>query len=235
MNKVRHLLKLADEYQTQGVLDLCVKCLRDVPKSEDNVVTILFLATDTEMARDDSRLDGVRSECETLVEDMELADITGMSNFKNLNRDSMESVLVRRSKRLETCLKRVYPQLFGLVEYCLFMKLDGYSSGKISRCPRHFPKSGQNANKANKDLVQRIRNCSACRRMIKQLVSSSVKAVKNPSTLLGLGFSFSIPTSGLGAASRETAVSEYFYGGSYHFDEELITLLQDIDNVISIL
>ena len=78
MNKVRHLLKLADEYQTQGVLDLCVKCLRDVPKSEDNVVTILFLATDTEMARDDSRLDGVRSECETLVEDMELADITGI-------------------------------------------------------------------------------------------------------------------------------------------------------------
>ena len=71
--------------------------------------------------------------------------------------------------------------------------------------------------------------------MIKQLVSSSVKAVKNPTTLLGLGFSFSIPTSGLGAASRETALSEYFYGGSYHFDEELITLLQDIDIVISIL
>ena len=236
MNKVRHLLKLADEYQTQGVLDLCVKCLRDVPKSENNVVTILFLATDTEMARDDNRLDGVRSECETLVEDMELADITGMSDFKNLNRDSMESVLVRRSKRLETCLKRVYPQLFGLVEYCLFMKLDGYSSGKkVSRCPQHFPESGQNANKANEDLVQRIRNCSVCRGMIKQLVSSSVKGVEKSSTRPVVGFSFSFPTSGLGAASRETAVSEYFYGGNYHFDKELITLLKDIDNVISIL
>ena len=170
-----------------------------------------------------------RFQCETLVEDMELADITGKSDFKNLNRDSMESVLVRRSKRLETCLKRVYPQLFGLVEYCLFMKLDGYSSGKVSRCPQHFPEIGQNANKANEDLVQRIRNCSVCRGMIKQLVSSSV------STLPVLGLSFPYRPPGLGATSRETAVSEYFYGGKYHFDEELITLLKDIDNVISIL
>lgn len=71
--------------------------------------------------------------------------------------------------------------------------------------------------------------------MIKQLVSSSVKGVKKLSTQPVVGFNFSFPISGLGAASRETAVSEYFYGGNYHFDKELITLLKDIDNVISIL
>ena len=228
MNKVRHLLKLADEYQTQGVLDLCVKCLRDVPKYEDNVVTILFLATDTEMARDDCRLDGVRRECETLVEDMELADITGKSDFKNLNRDSMESVLVRRSKRLETCLKGVYPQLVGLVEYCLFMKLDRYAPGEVSRCPQHFPGGGRNVNKANRDLVQRIRKCSVCRGMIQQLVSSSVK---KQSTATASGHGFPVLSSTLGAGLRVTAPKEYLYGGSYHFDEELITLLKDIDKL----
>lgn len=228
MKKVRHLLKLADEYQTQGVLDLCVKCLRDVPKSEDNVVTILFLATDTEMARNNCRLDGVRRECETLVEDMELADITGKSDFKNLNRDSMESVLVRRSKRLETCLKGVYPQLVGLVEYCLFMKLDRYASGEVSRCPQHFPGGGRNVNKANRDLVQRIRKCSVCRGMIQQLVSSSVK---KQSTATASGYGFPVLSQSLGAGLRVTAPKEYLYGGSYHFDEELITLLKDIDKL----
>ena len=55
-----HLLKLADEYDVQGVLDLCIKCLQDMPKSEVNVVTILYLATDTLIASEDYRLDGVR-------------------------------------------------------------------------------------------------------------------------------------------------------------------------------
>ena len=47
VDKMGHLLKLADEYDVQGVLDLCIKCLQDVPKSEGNVVKIFYLATDT--------------------------------------------------------------------------------------------------------------------------------------------------------------------------------------------
>ena len=47
VNKMSHLLKLAEEYNVEGVLDLCVKCLKDVPKSEENVVKLLYLATAT--------------------------------------------------------------------------------------------------------------------------------------------------------------------------------------------
>ena len=47
VDKMGHLFKLADEYDVQCVLDLCIKCPQDVPKSEGNVVKIFYLATDT--------------------------------------------------------------------------------------------------------------------------------------------------------------------------------------------
>ena len=206
---MNHLLKLADEYQANGVLDLCVKCLQDVPKSDENAVKILFLVTDTVIAREDDRLDSVRRQCEILIKDMDLVNITRKSDFKKLNRDNLESVFVQRTERLETFIKDVYPQLIGLVEYCLFLKLES-SSSSISRCPQHFPKPSYGVcNKANVDLLQRIRNCPVCRGMIKQLISLSIESPKsNP--------------------------VQYRYGGKYHFDHKLISLLQDLTNVISL-
>ena len=163
-----HLLKLADEYDVQGVLDLCIKCLQDVPKSEGNVVKIFYLATDTLTASEDCRLDGVRDECEILIKEMDLANITAKSDFKKLNRDSMERVFVKRTDRLETFVREIHPQLVGLVEYCLYLKLAS-SSSVITRCPQHFP-----GNKSYIGLLQRIRSCLVCRGMITQLVTSSV-------------------------------------------------------------
>ena len=205
---MNHLLKLADEYQANGVLDLCVKCLQDVKKSDENAVRILFLATDAVIAREDDRLDSVRRECEILIKDMDLDNITTKSDFKKLNRDNLESVFVQRTERLETFIKDVYPQLVGLVEYCLYLKFELSSS--INRCPQHFFKPSYGAcNEANVDLLQRIRSCPVCRGMITELVSSSIKSAKsNP--------------------------VKYWYGGKYHFDHKLISLLQDLTNVISL-
>ena len=135
VNKMSHLLKLADEYQAQGVLDLCVKSLQDLPKSEDNAVTILFLATHTTMARNDSRLDDVREECYDLIEDMRLADILGESDFNNLDQETMESVLVKRTERLETLVGQAYPQLIGLVKYCIYLGRESSSLSGHLTCP----------------------------------------------------------------------------------------------------
>jgi len=41
---VEHVLKLAGEYQVKGVLSLCIKCLEEEPKDEDNVIKIRHLA-----------------------------------------------------------------------------------------------------------------------------------------------------------------------------------------------
>ena len=173
-----HLLKLADEYEVQGVVDLCVKCLKDVPKSEENVVKILYLATDTLKAGEDSRLDSVRRDCEILVKDMDLANITAKGDFKNLNRDSMEKVFVKRTERLESFIKDVHPQLIGLVEYCLHLKLES-PFPCVTRCPQHLPPGKSLGSRPEHiGLLQRINSCFGCRDMITQLVSSSYKPVQ---------------------------------------------------------
>lgn len=224
-----HLLKLADEYDVQGVLDLCSKCLKDVPKSEANVVKILYLATDTVIAREDSRLDGVRDDCEILLKEMDLANTTAKSDFKKLNRDSMERVFVKRTERLETFIREIHPQLVGLVEYCLYLKLSS-SSSVITRCPQHFL-----SNQSCVGLLQRIRSCLVCREMITQLVTSSISNVKQlpiasePSSLFGQRTIF-----GSLGANQTGAVKEHVYGGNCHFDEKLVSLLQDINKVVSL-
>ena len=177
VNKMSHLLKLADEYQAQGVLDLCVEYLRQIPKWKENVVKILLLATHTVMAREDERLNSVRQQCKELIKNMDLADILGKSDFKNLDRDSLESVFVERTGRLETFLREVRPQLIGLLEYCIYLKLQS-SSSDIFRCPQHFGTSSFK-NKAKIGLLQRIRSCSVCVEMITQLVSSSIDSTKS--------------------------------------------------------
>ena len=228
-----HLLKLADEYDVQGVLDLCTKCLKDVTKSEENVVKILYLATDTVIASEDSRLDDVRDECEILLKEMDLANITAKSDFKKLNQCSMERVFVKRTERLETFIREIHPQLVGLVEYCLYLKLAS-SSSVITRCPQHFP-----SNKSYVGLLQRIRSCLVCRGMITQLVTSSVTPDQPQSST---GFFGAKTSTGLFGAqhgsafsnSQTAAVKEHVYGGNCHFDEKLVSLLQDINKVVSL-
>ena len=228
-----HLLKLADEYDVQGVLDLCTKCLKDVTKSEENVVKILYLATDTVIASEDSRLDDVRDECEILLKEMDLANITAKSDFKKLNRDSMERVFVKRTDRLETFVREIHPQLVGLVEYCLYLKLAS-SSSVITRCPQHFP-----SNKSYIGLLQRIRSCLVCRGMITQLVTSSVTPDQPQSSTVFFGAKSSTGLFGAqhGSAfsnNQTAAVKEHVYGGNCHFDEKLVSLLQDINKVVSL-
>jgi len=213
LNKVGHLLKLADEYQVKAVLDLCVKCLKDELKSEENAVKILFLANHTVIAREDCRLDGVREQCYDLIKDMELAKIQGRTDYRNLDRESLESVLVERNKRLETFLKEIYPQFIGLVECCLWACMEKDTSHThITPCPQHF-----SGNRASEDLLKRINSCSVCRRMILQLVSFSQCRLRLFS-----------------AAGSSVGNPNYKYGGSCHFENQLITIIQDFENIFNL-
>ena len=201
MNKVEHLLKLADEYQAVSVFDLCVKCLMDEAKSKQNVIKILFLANSTVMAQEDDRLDSVRSKCYDLIKDMKLTDIVSKNDYKNLDRASLENVFVQRAERLEKFLKRVYPQFIGLAEFCMFLCLEPSSRSTLSRCPEHYPVSG---GKANEELFERVKSCVVCRKMILELISSSRESYGN---------------------------KEHRYGGNFHFDNRLISIIQDFKNV----
>ena len=163
MNQVEHLLKLADEYQAEGVVDVCVKMLNSEPKSQDNAVKILHLATSTVAARDDKRLFHVRKRCYQLIEDMELIEAQRNDDHKNLEKEIWEKVLVKRIQRLETFVEDIYPHFMGLVECCLWYFLE--KTKDITPCPQHFSNR-----KTRENLLNRMKDCIVCQRMINQLV-----------------------------------------------------------------
>ena len=52
VDKVEHLLKLADEYQTKSVFNVCVNLLKnEVAGSKEKAMSILYLANTTDMAK----------------------------------------------------------------------------------------------------------------------------------------------------------------------------------------
>lgn len=163
MNQVEHLLKLADEYQAGGVVDVCIKMLKSEPKSKDNAVKILHLATSTVAARDDQRLSQVRRQCYQQIEDMELTEAQRNDDHKNLEKEIWERVLVKRIRRLETFVQEIYPQFMGLVECCLWYFLE--KTKDITPCPQHFSNR-----KTRENLLDRMKDCIVCQRMISQLV-----------------------------------------------------------------
>ena len=114
---------------------------------------------------------------------MGLADIRGESDFKNLDQNTMDSVLVKRTERLETLVGKAYPQLIGLVEYCIYLGLKSSSLSDHLICPKHFPKKSlsdlKRSSKWTTGLPQRIKSCSVCRKMIEDLVSSSIQPKKS--------------------------------------------------------
>ena len=201
VDKVDHLLKLADEYQAKPVFDLCVKCLKDEPKTKENALKIFYLANSTVMAREDERLSIARWECIDLIENMELADIVGKMDFKKLDRDRLESVFRQKTERLETFLKRIYPQVIGLAEFCILLCLEP-SRLSITRCPEHFSSD----NEATEGLIERIKSCPVCRKMIEQLVSGSM-------------------SNSYAHGSKPSKPNEHRYGGNCHFDRKLISII----------
>ena len=52
---------------------------------------------------------------------MELHHSVRDEHFKDLEKESMKNVLIKRADRLERFLKRIYPQFLGLLEYCRWL------------------------------------------------------------------------------------------------------------------
>lgn len=213
LNQVEHVLKLADEYQAAGIIDVCVKILKSEPKSEGNAVKILQLATCTATVRRDERLFWVRERCYKLIENMELKEIKKGKAYHNLEKGSLERVLVKRNERLETFIKDIYPQFMGLVECCLWdsVKMTNITKqmdSEITPCPQHY----QNR-KAKGNLLGRMKNCSVCRRMITHLVRN-------------------LKLSPLVGTPSESA--KFKYGGDYYFDEKVIAMIQDFEKIIRV-
>ena len=214
VNQVEHLLKLADEYQAGGIEDVCVKMLKSEPKSKGNAVKILYLATSTATARDDQRLFQVRGECYELIKDMELTEAQRSESYNDMEKNTLARVLMKRNQRLETFVKDIYPQFMGLVECCLYYYFEEHS--EISLCPQHFSNG-----KTRENLLRRMKNCSVCRRMIKQMV-------------LNLKVSQAELSDGRFADKSSVTTHSFEYGGDYYFNEKVIAMILDFEKIIRV-
>ncbi|XP_015752469.1 PREDICTED: uncharacterized protein LOC107332256 [Acropora digitifera] len=253
LNQVEHLLKLADEYQARGIVDVCVKMLKSEARCKDNAVKILHLATCTPTVRDDERLILVREQCYELMKNVELTETQGKESYKNLERDALERVLVKRIQRLETFVKEIYPQFIGLVQCCLWYVLE--NAKVISTCPQHFLNK-----KPTENLLKLMKDCPVCRQMIKQLVNyvrpprvshltpvpqlqraTPVPVIPQaaqlqrviPRQVLNAPSLVSSPTSSVFGGVAPTTY-ECKYGGNCHFDEEVITIIKDFEEIIRV-
>ena len=212
MNQVEHLLKLADEYQAGGVVDVCVKILKSEAKSRDNAAKILHLATTTATARDDQRLLEVREQCYELMVDMELKE--SYENGKSFEKEIWERVLVQRIQRLETFVREIYPQFVDFLEFSLSESL---REKTISPCP-HFSNG-----KANEHLLKRIKDCPGCQQMIKQLIFNLRQSKKSlPSFQIGMN-------AGLFGGSVSA-----FESNSKLKDEKAIMIILDFEKIMRV-
>ena len=163
MNNVQHLLKLSDEYQVKGIFEQCVKFLEHQPKTEENVMTILMLASLY-------KLDNVIKGCYTTIREMKRRSILKATQQQALDQETLQNIMSQRCERLETFLEKLYPQFIGLVEYCfsLFYKSENLRK-RVTWCPLHF-NSGK-SHSANID--ERLRNCLLCKQMLLTMIRAS--------------------------------------------------------------
>ena len=196
MNNVEHLLKLSDEYQVKGIFSLCVKFLEKQPKTEKSVMKILKLASLY-------KLENVRESCYNTIKEMKLQSILETSKDEDLDKETVEKMLSQRIERLETFLDKVYPQLLGVVEYCVSL-WHAANTQRVS-CPIHFSRGKSHS----ADIDERLGKCSVCENMLLKMAQGS-----NTFTI----------------SSGELAVT-YEYGGSLHFDEDLSSIILEFSKL----
>ena len=183
VDKVEHLLKLADEYQTKSVFNVCVNLLKnEVAGSKEKAMSILYLANTTDMARKDEKLDVVRKVCYDYIKGMALQKIMEKEDFKNLEQDVRENVIVKRIKKFEELVKKVHPQFKDLVNFCVTLCLESSKHcKKVTRCPMHC----NSDSRATRPPFTQFKTCTMCEKMVRELSSLLMSSASNRSTQPG--------------------------------------------------
>lgn len=205
VDKVEHLLKLADEYQTKSVFDVCANLLKNIrARSEVEAIRILFLANTTDMARQDDRLNITRITCYDYIKNMALQKIMEKEDFKNLEQNVRENVLVKRIEKLEELVKKVHPKVNELAEFCVTLCLESSKHcKKITRCPVHY--------NSEKRAEWPLLTCTVCEKMIRQLDSLSMSSTSS--------------------RSKQTGASPMgLFGGSFSPQPDLFSVIQDLQH-----
>ncbi|XP_020620975.1 uncharacterized protein LOC110058658 [Orbicella faveolata] len=165
MNNVEHLLKLADEYQAKGVLDLCARCLKNEPKTESNAMKILLLAQQY-------GLSSIGEDCRNLLAGIKLDRLEKYEQLPLLNNDNLLGILLPRMICSEEFIKDLSPQVARIVACTTWL----WSEAKkpMAWCPTHLPNG-----KTKVCIRNCLRSCSAYKHVIHCLAFNTVDAAND--------------------------------------------------------
>ena len=154
------------------------------------------------------KLGNVLEGCYTTIREMKRQSILEATQQEALDKETLQNIMSQRLERLETFLDELYPQFLGVVEYCLSLcyKSDRLKQ-KVNWCPLHFT----NGKSHSVDIDKRLSECPVCDQMLFTIIEAS--------------YAFS-------SSRRPVSVLTYDYGGSLHFDEELLSLIQDFSKLM---
>ena len=143
--------------------------------------------------------DDVRQGCNNLLKNMRLKTLSETVHLEDLDLPKTRHFLEQRIERLEAFLDALYPQFMGLVLCTLWLMHEGKKN--VKWCTDHF--------KGGKCDVfcdeEELRFCKRCDEMLRSVVKSISSVAYSLST---------------GESTRN-----YCYGGYYHFDESLHSIV----------
>ena len=161
VNNVEHLLKLADEYQVKGILDLCASCLMNEPKTESNAMKILLLAQQY-------RLNNIAKSCYSILTKMKLERLEKYEEFPLLNDENLRGILLPRMRQLEEMVRVLSPQVSGIVACTTWLWNE--AKKPMAWCPSHLPNG-----KAKVSIRSCLQTCPACKDVLVSLAWNTVR------------------------------------------------------------
>ena len=146
-------------------------------------------------------LDDVRQGCNNLLKNMRLKTLSKTVHLEDLDLAKTRHFLEQRIERLEAFLDALYPQFMGLVSCTMWLMHEGKKN--VDWCTDHVPDG-----KYRRDCgPETLSTCTHCGEMICSVVNRSISR----KYLLAGG----IPA------------RNHYYGGSYHFDESLPSIVAE--------
>ena len=158
---MEHILKLADEYQMNSVIERCGSFLRITKKGDADAMYILVLAQKY-------TLSAVAEECCELLADLSLEDLETHNEFEELDGYNLRQVLLPRMRRLEKAITDLQPEISGLLKCATWL----WSEAKkpMQWCPVHYA-----GGIATGSLKDRLRQCEACKNVISYLATNTIR------------------------------------------------------------
>ena len=208
---MEHLLKLADEYQVKGILDMCAGCLRNEPKTEFNAMKILLLAQQY-------RLGHIAKGCQNVLSKMKLERLERYEEFLLLNNENLRGILLPRMRKLEELVRDLSPQVAGVVACTTWLWNE--TKKPMAWCPSHFSNG-----RSKVSLRNCLGTCPACKEVIKCLALFTVKERKVPRCFSRDPYVH--PT----AIPRGAILTYPYTDDTDHFDENLVNVLEKLFNL----